>query len=377
MIKNSKGAVFITVMVVAMLLTFIAVTSSNMLLQDVHMVQHLKKTTIAQNIAEAGINDALATLIQNGFAAKDTNFPLSDNNFGGGSYVVTVSEVNSRVLLTSTGTFSGASRVVSVEVEDNTATALNYMMATGTNLRLRAFFLGLADVNGDLNANNNITLRAQALALVDIDPCGNGCCDGSVSAGNSIFKSTGFLGFIQIAGSETEGAAAVTFPQFNYTYYESQATGSGDYYAGDTDFGSIGNTTNLNPGNGIIYVNGTASLYGTVNLNGGIVADKIEVRGTFNQIKSGNKNVVIAKGTDIKMFNRMEVEEAIVYAARDFEVLTAGAYVAVTGSLLAARNIQIWNLISYVTYNHKLLSPEGLLGAGGEEEPFRVISWNK
>ena len=376
MIKNSKGAVFITVMVISMLLTFIAVTASNMLLQDVHMIQHLKKTTIAQNIAEAGINDALATLIQNGFAAKDTDFPLSDNNFGGGSYVVTVSEVGSRVLLTSVGTFDGVSRTVSVEVEDNTATALYYMMATGTDLRLRAFFLGLADVNGDLNANNSITLRAQALALIDIDPCGNGCCDGSISAGNKIFKTTGFLGFIQIAGSETEGSAAVTFPQFDYASYQIQADASGDYYAGDTDFGSVGNTTALNPGNVIVYVDGTATFYGTINLSGGIVADKIVVRGQLNQIKSGNKNIIIAKDTDIEVRYRLEAEEAIVYAARDFKVLTAGAYVTVTGSLLAARNIHIWNLISFITYNHKLQSPAGLLGAGGEEEPFRVVSWN-
>ncbi|MBL7155558.1 MAG: pilus assembly PilX N-terminal domain-containing protein [Candidatus Omnitrophica bacterium] len=390
MIKNTKGAIFITVIVISMLMVLIGVSASNMLLQDVHMVRHLKKSTTAQYIAEAGINDGLATLVQNGFMAKDTYFPLVDNTFGGGGYNVTVTESGGRVLLTSVGAFDGISRTVAVEVKDNTATALFYMMAAGTDLRLRAFFLGLADVNGDLHANNDVRLRAQAIALIDVDPCGYGCCDGSVSAVNRVFQSTGWGGSIQIAGSVTQGSdvgvdvAPVLFPQFNYAYYQTQAIASGDYYNGDTTFGSVGTTTNLTPGNGIVYVNGTATLQGTVNLNGGIVADKILIRGRLNQIKTGNKNVVIAKGSDdgstqgdIYIYYRLEVEEAVVYAVRDFRVVAAFSRVTVTGSLLAARNIRIWDLLSHITYNHKLLSPDGLLGPGGEEEPFRVVSWNR
>ncbi|NQU95411.1 MAG: pilus assembly PilX N-terminal domain-containing protein [Candidatus Omnitrophica bacterium] len=386
MIKNKKGAIFITVMVISMLMILVGVSASNMLMQDVHMVKYLKKSTTAQYIAEAGINDGLATLVQNGFAAKDTDFPLIDNTFGGGGYNVTVSEVGGRVLLTSVGTFESISRTVAAEVKDNTATALLYMMASGTDLRLRAFFLGLADINGDLHANNDLRLKAQALALIDIDPCGATCCDGNISACNRIFQATGFLGFINVAGSTTEGitVAPVSFPQFDYAYYVVQAVASGDYYNGDTDFGSVGTTTDLTPGNGIVYVNGTANLFGTVNLNGGIVADKINVRGRLNQIKTGSKNVIIAKGSDtggtegdISIFFRLDVEEAVVFAARDFKVVAAFSTVVVTGSLLGRRNIRIWDLLSSITYNHKLLSPTGILGPNGETEPFTVVSWNK
>ena len=379
MMINKKGAIFITVMLISMLLIFIAVSASNMLLQDVHMIKHLKRSTAAQYIAEAGVNDGLATLINSGFAAKDTDFPLVNGSFGGGSYNTTIAEVSGRVLITSVGTYESVSRTVAVEVKDNTASALFYMMAAGNNLRLRAFFLGLADINGDLHANNDVTLRAQALALIDIDPCGAGCCTGKVSAGGDISQSTGFLGYIQIAGSTEEDAGSVLFPQFNYSYYEAQAQASGDYYSGNTTIGSIGSTTNLTPGNGVIYVDGDATLYGTVNLYGGIVADEINIRGQLHQIKSGDKNVIIAKATqgDISVFAEIEAEEAIVYASRDFKVVSAFSRVTVTGSLLASRNIRIWDMLSYVTYNHMLLSPEGLLGPNGEEEPFKVVSWNR
>ena len=386
MIKNAKGAIFITAMVISMLMILVGVSASNMLLQDVHMVKYLKKSTTAQYIAEAGIGAAVTTLTVNGFVAKGTHFPLSDASFGGGSYNVTVTETVGRVLLTSVGTFDGISRTVAAEVKDNTATALYYMMSAGNDLRLRAFFLGLADVNGDLHANNDVRLMAQALSLIDVDACGAGCCDGSVSASNRIFKTIKFLAAINIAGSETEGATAVEFPNFDYAYYKAQAIASADgsYVNGDITIGSAGATTDLTPGNGIMYVDGTATLEGTINLNGGLVADRIIIQGRLNQIKTGTKNVIIAKGSDdgttggdIRIFFRLEAQEAIVYATRDFKVLSAFSHVTVTGSLLAERDIRFWDMVSFITYNHLLLSPDGLLGPNGETEPFKVVSWNR
>ena len=355
-----------------------------MLMQDVHMIRHIGKATKAMYIAEAGISNALATLTQNGFAAKDTFFPLVDNDFGGGSYQVTVSQIGGRVLISSVGTFQGISQTAGLEVKDNTAGALYYMMCSGTNVRLRTFALGLADINGNLHANNNITLYALPLSLMDIGACGGACCDGSVTAVNTITQKEYFWADIRIAGSVTEGAAPVAFPAFNYIYYQQVANAGGDYYNSDHDFGAIGETNDFIPTNGIIYVDGTAKFYGECNLYGGIIADKIEVRGRFNQIKTGNKNVIIAKGSDgggtkgdIQIFYRLNVEEAVVYAARDFDVRSAFSYVTVTGSLLAGRNLQIWDVLSFVTYNHKLLQPDGILGPGGEEGPFLVVSWNR
>ncbi|MFC1576708.1 hypothetical protein ACFL3J_03445, partial [Candidatus Omnitrophota bacterium] len=173
----------------------------------------------------------------------------------------------------------------------------------------------------------------------------------------------------------------IEFPTFYYGYYMAQADDSGDYYSSNTSFGSIGSTTNLSPGNGVIYVDGTATMYGTCNLYGGIVADRIRILGQLNQIKTDTKNVIIAKNGsavgDIEVFGRIDAEEALVFATRDFTTLTAGSYVDVTGTLMAGRNVRAWDFLATVIYNHALLDPEGMLGPGGEEEPFKVVSWNR
>jgi len=364
-----------------MLMVFIGVSASNMLLQDAHMIRRLENNTKAQYAAEAGISDALATLVQNGFSAKDTMFPLSDT-IGDGSYNVTVSESGGRVLLTSVGSVNGVSKTVAAEIKDKVPNALYYMLCGGTDVKFRAFFLGLVDINGDIHANSDVTLRAQALALIDIGPCPAGDCDGSVSAGRKISKSTGALGVINIAGSETEGAPMVAFPEFDYDYYKTLADDSGDYYSGDTTIGSTGSTTSLTPGNGIIYIDGTATLRGDINLTGGLIAEKIEVRGQLNQTKdtSHNTNVIIAKGGgapgDIRIFNELGTEEAVVYATRDFDVVAAFSVVNITGALIAGRNIRVWDAACYVTYNHTILAPAGLMG-DDEDDTISIVAWTR
>ncbi len=376
---NKKGAIFITVMIISMLMIFIAVTASNMLMQDAHMIKHLKYSTQAQYLAESGISEALVTLADNGFAARGAYFPLT-GSLGGGGFEVTIIEDDGRILLSSVGTSGTVSRTVAMEVKDNTPTSLYYMLSAGADMRVRAFFLGLADFNGDIHANNNVRLRAQALALITVDPCDtSGCCDGDVSARNRVFLSEGFFADIRIAGSVLEGDAAplVTFPQFDYAYYRAEAIASGDYYSGNKTW----NNESISPSNGIVYVEGTAYIDGTCDLYGGLVADRIRVEGRLNQHKSGDKNVIIAKGEntigDIDIFYRIDVEEAIVFAQRDFSVQGIGGRVEVTGALIAFRNIAIWNSLSRVTYNHLVLSPLGLLGPEGEDEPLTIISWNR
>lgn len=374
---NTKGVVFITVLIISMLMIFIAVSVSNMLLQDTYMIKRLKYATQAQYLAEAGISEALVTLADNGFASRGSYFPLS-GSLAGGSFNVSIAETGGRFLLSSTGTYGNASKIVAMEIEDNVATALFYMLSAGTDLRVRAFFLGLADFNGDLHANRNARLRAQSLSLITVDPCAaSSCCNGDVSAGNQVYLSTGLLAEIRIAGNVTNGAPPVTFPQFDYAYYRNEAIASGDYYSGDKTW----TNQNISPSNGIVYVEGTATINGTCDLYGGLVASRIRVVGRLNQHKSGDKNVIIARGDntvgDIEIFYRIKVEEAIVYAQRDFNILGIGGRVEIKGVLTALRNVAIWNALTYVTYDHLALRPEGLLGPTGGDEPLTIVSWNR
>ncbi|MFH1380591.1 MAG: hypothetical protein ABIH57_00265, partial [Candidatus Omnitrophota bacterium] len=131
----------------------------------------------------------------------------------------------------------------------------------------------------------------------------------------------------------------------------------------------------LTPANGLLYVEGTATFRGTCNLNGGIVADKIVGRGQLHQNKTGTRNVIITRSDDIEVMYGITAEEALVYSGRDFKALGAGAMIEVAGTLIAARYLKIWDLFTFVTYNHRVLYPDGMIvGAGGV--PFEVVSWN-
>ncbi len=368
MIKNSKGTIFTIVLVMSLLMILIAVSASNMLMQDVHMVKHLKRATQAQYIAEAGISAALATLVQLGFTAKDTpgNFPQTD--LGEGTYDVTVTQSGGRVLLSSVGTVSGTSRTVAVEVKDDTPTSLYYMMSSGSDLTLRALLFGWADINGNMHANGKMRLQTLFLGWIDINTCGSTCCDGSISACDTITTT----GNVNYAGSKIEGAAAVTFPNFDYTFYKDLAIASGDYHGGDVTF----TDETLSPANGIVYVEGMARFRGVCHINGGIVADRIWVMGELHQHKSGNRNVMISRTMDIRIFHRLETEEALIYSGRDFRVFNVGSAVNVTGILIAARYLRMWDALTYITYNHKLIYPDGLIiGSGGV--PIESVSWNR
>lgn len=378
-LKSAKGTIFITVVIMVGLIGLISAAFSNMILQDMNMIKHLRYSGNAQLLAEGGISDAMGTLVRLGFTARTNAANFPQRNLGGGTYDVTVTSSGSRVLLTSVGTYRGVSRTVSCEIRDLTPTALYYMMSAGGELRFRAFALSLVDINGDLHANSDVRLSAKALALVTVDPCADpsGCCDGDVSASNRIYITEGLLGYVQVAGSQTEGADLVIFPNYDFAYYKALAQASGDYYSGDADIGTIGTTTTLTPANEMIYVEDTAYIYGTVNITGGLVADRIRVIGRLVQHKgTTNRNVILTRTNDMEIFYRLNVEEAVVYAARDFSVLSAGSYVEVTGALLAGRNIKAWDFLTYIIYNHRLIYSDGLvLGSGGFV--IELVNWTR
>jgi len=370
-VKKVRGAVFITVMVISMLMIFLAVSVSNMILQDAYTIKRLKLSTQAQYLAEAGISDALGTLVRLGFSAKDNPLNFTQQNLGGGTYDVTVIQNAGRVLLSSLGVVDGVEKTVSLEVKDSTPTSLYYMLSSGSDFTLRAFLLGWADINGDIHSNGNMLLHALWAGWIDIDVCAVACL-GDVSACGLVTENEGWAGNISYSGSLTNGAPPVTFPNFDYDYYKNLAIASGDYYAGDVVF----DNQDLTPGNGIIYVEGTARFRNVCNLNGGIVANRILVLGELHQHKTGTKNIIVSRNLDIRLTYRLETEEALVYSGRDFRAFGVGGIVNITGVLIAARYLRIGNALTHITYNHKIIYPDGLIiGAGGS--PTEVVSWNR
>jgi len=425
-VKNVKGTVFLTVLMMSAVAIFIAACLCNILLQDTHMINHLKYSMQAQYLAEAGINHALMyiDLRINGFAILGPSTfsltPPSGSDLGG-TYTVTTGKNadSSRVFLQSVGTVRGVSRTVIAEIKDLSPTAFGHTMSAGNNLRIDAAIASVA-LNGSIHANNRIDLQT-TIASMEVTETATATNDyvylsiwqGIWSSFPITINGTDYeppsdwptwthypetLG--NDTGEEAFCAPAVTFPVLDYTYYARLAMGSDevdtsddDYYSGDQIFDTASDDDALSPANGIIYVEGTATFYGASTLNGGIIADAIEIknritgwhwvfifylpiieRGELNQVSSShNRNVVISRTGDLGVEGTMTTNTALVFAGHDFESLNALCQLNIRGLFLASSNLNTLDFVAGLTY---IYSPI-LLDRGPSDIWIEVVSWVK
>jgi hypothetical protein len=342
----------------------------NMMKQSVALIQRSKLNEQALYVAEAGINHALARIRDEGFDARED----FQGNLDTGTYSVTYSDLAGRYMIDSVGAVSGITKTVSVELDPLTPTALEFASGAGNSI---AIFSSVANasITGNIHANGNVFLSSWFF-FTSLNITGDVSAAGIVKLGFQYEVTDWFDIRVYINGVQgesatvTEDAKAITFPSFNYDLYRQEADDGGDYYEGDQIFD--GDT--LSPANGIVFVDGNATFRGLCTLNGGIVADSITIEGTLDQNLSGERNVIIARITDINLYGRLDAEEALIYAARDIASLQANAEIEVSGIMLARRNINMWNYKTFIDYNHINTYPSDM-----EEEPegipFRIVGW--
>ncbi|MFQ5952877.1 MAG: hypothetical protein ACE5JK_05685 [Candidatus Omnitrophota bacterium] len=372
LIKNQKGVALVVVMAFVVLLVSSIIFLGNMLQQDVQLITKVKSKAQARYMAEAGINHAMAKLKLDGFSSR-ANF---NGTMDTGSYKVTFTESGGRHVVTSEGTVGGITESATIEAEDLTPSALYYVAGAGNNVWINSF-IAAAAITGDVHANSNVNLSSGFL-ISWLTITGDVSASNEVWLGNRHNESDWFDSHVVINGVAgesavvTEGADVIFFPNFNFKAYEEAAIDSGDYYSTSQIFTGV----TLSPANGIVYVKGGATFEGTCTLNGGIVANRIIVNGTLNQVKSGYRNVIIARKKDIKVSGRLATEEAIVYATRDILATQSGADIDVNGIMMAGRDIYLWNFLTLIDYNYIETNP---IDMGEEEEgqSFGVISWNQ
>jgi hypothetical protein len=369
--RGRKGNVLPIVLIFIGIIAFNTVALSSIMQRDVTLVQRIRNTERARLMAEAGINDALARIVASGFASR-ADFT---NSLDTGSYSVTFSETGGRHIVTSVGTVSGVSETVSAEISDNTPTALNYFSGAGNDVLLKIHTNVNGTITGDIHANNDAYLSVQPHARLDIN--GDVSASGIVQEGNQHYNSDNkdtdlyINGLANDAATIYEGATRITFPVFDFTKYKEAAQDSGDYY--DTD--QIFNAATMSPGNGIVYVDGDATIQGACTLNGGLIANNIFITGTLIQVKTGDRNVIAAKAQDIQISGRLEVEEAIVFASQDIWTHENwGAQVFVNGTMLAKRNVSMWNFRTEIDYTHIYIYPVDL---APESSGVWLVSWNE
>jgi hypothetical protein len=380
---GEKGVALVIVMTFVGLMSLSLMFLVVMVRRDMDLVTRITYGDQARFLAEAGINHAFADIKKRGF--------LSRQDFTGtlatGSYSVAYDTIGGRERITSTGTASGVSRVVTAEVRDNTPTAMNYFSGAGNDIKINAL-VARAFIVGDIHANNNVYLKAGPLiARLEID--GDVSATGIVQEGSIYDRQDGFWGAyldrnVYINDDNNDDAVVyenqprITFPTFDYNIYKLAAIDSGDYYSSDTTF----TDATLSPGNGIVYVDGDAEFRGNCVLNGGIIADNILVRNTIfsparlTQNKVLNKNVLIARNGNIRVWGRLTVNEALVFASQDILSVEAAARLEIDGIFLAGRDVNMWNVLTYIEYTYVPLSPDDMAGEDGRDI-FEVVAWTR
>lgn len=373
--KNRKGMVLAMVLGFLALMVLSVLPLSSMVQQDARLIERVREKEQARFMAEAGINHALSNIQNDGFAARADFSGVLDI----GSYSVVFSQVGARHLIISTGTVNGISQTVSAEIADNTPTALDYFSGAGNDIRINSL-VSDANIVGDIHANNNVYLKAGPFfALLTI--VGDVSATGIVKEGtkyntgswdwmdNNVFIN----GANDDAATVYEGENRITFPSLDYlkASYRQAAIDSGDYYGSNQVF----NSASLSPGNGVVYVDGNAVFVGSCTLSGGIIADDISITNTLSQSKAGDKNVILATDGDIKIRGRLFVDEALVYASQDIKSIQAFAEIDINGTMLAGRDIRMWNVWTLINYNYVSMMPEDLMGPDGENS-FNLVSWN-
>ncbi|MFH1665934.1 MAG: hypothetical protein ABIA77_07310 [Candidatus Omnitrophota bacterium] len=373
---SKKGIVLVLVMAMTLLVTSSTVFFASILKQSMELIEHAKYSEQARNVAEAGINYALAKIRDEGIAFIRSDFSGSMDT---GSYAVTYSEEGGRILVSSVGTVGPVSRTVTAEVKDFFPSALTKIFGAANNVNLRAIGQSQMALTGDIHANNDIILQSSG-----VQPSIK--VTGTVSATNMVMegvkynasdgqdKTVYINGVNNDQGTVTEGAPRITFPVFDFETFKAEAIDSGSYYSGDTTF----NGADLSPASGIVYVDGVVTIEGNCTVAGGIVGDTINIEGTLRQVKSGDRNIVIAKAGDIEIHGKLIAEEALVYAKRDITVRHKFAELEITGILTAERDILAKDVQSDITYIYKLTYPTGMQGIDEDGNPVTgLVSWNK
>lgn len=366
-LRNVKGTVFVISMVISMLMILIAVSASNMLLQDVHMIKRLKRSAQAKYLAEAGLSEAFATLA----ASSTWSASSGSGTLGSGGYSYTISQVATRWLVISTGTVSGVSRTVSAEVKNLYPASMTNALAASNDIDIKSVQADVT-IKGDLHANNSCMLREQGPStLISVQAYGD--ATGKITACNTLLTS----GNVSIADMANSGGGKPpqTLPSFDFGYFKSVAQSSGEYYSSDTTFDDqdhplTGGTA------GITFVNGTATFKGTNAITGGFVATndiKLNNNNTITQVHdAGNRFPIFMCQNSMKLYGAFSsIEDNIVYAQNDVKIQTTGGTSSTVGTVLAGNSFTTnANNVLIFTYG-AVVAPE-VIPSGME-----VVSWNR
>ena len=370
-LKNAKGTIFIIALVTSMLMILVAVGASNMLLQDSYMIKRLRRSQQARYIAEAGLSEAVSFLL--GTASTGWSAGGGGASFAEGAYAYVISQIAGRWLVESTGTVQGVSKVASMELENLTQPALQFALATGGDVSIKAVS-GSITVLGDIHANGDMLLKEQGSPTtlrvqVSAPATGRATSVGTYSAS---------MGNVTVDDAINSGGGrpAVPMPVVDFASLRAAAQATGTYYPAGQAFNN--GVPSLNGGAaGIVFVDGAASFTGANTITGGFVADGDITMNNGNSISqihdaTNNYPIFMSNGALMKLYGNFNtIQGNLVFATNLIKIRTPGGGSQVLGCVIAGGDLDVVanadTTLTYFQVIAPLVLPEGI----------DITSWNR
>ncbi|MBI2095022.1 MAG: hypothetical protein HYT89_02515 [Candidatus Omnitrophica bacterium] len=375
---GKQGTIFLSAMISALLMAIVGGSIYRLSSQDMHYVAQLKKSLQAQQLAEAGLSEALNTL-KDDWNQKDSAGAFPETDLGAGSYDADIVQSSGRVLISSVGAVDGTTRTATAEVSGpSSSSVLDYAIAAGGNAVIDSGTgQSPGSIVGDIYSGGNAVLDGPSSGGVL-------AITGGVDAGGSIDSSSS----VTISGASTPDHEEVAFPTVDMAYYQNIATVNGNYTDGNRTYN---NTSPIpsDPAGGVIYVSGNITIQGTQSTTACLVAGgnitinksgsaypcvtinapdsmpAVVTQGNFTYSSTGNGGAYLTIN-------------GVSYSGGNF-TFTSGNHdnLTLAGSLLAQGNIVIsptsYNQIS-VSYGSETLN--GFSSSSGSDE-MEILSYNR
>lgn len=318
---SKDGTALVTVMLLSTILLITAVSLTFLTGDATFKARKTHDLSYALAIAEAGVADVIQRMSTNYYYWIEKTV---SNSFYGGSYVAKTSfDTNTgHVIIRSRGSINNVERITVLELLGTLWDLYNSVLGTdgaiiaGGSITLST---SACTINGSIMANGNI-----------IKGTGNPTVNGDIIAVGSV--SPGF------AGSNTvySGAAPVIVPTYNLQEWYVLATNGGLYFKGNQKFAGV----SLNPGNGVVYVDGNVEVVNRSSLKGTlVVTGTITVNNRFDHSPFNTNWPALLAGIDIYLNNRNNYY-GIIWAGNNIYSKNRRY---VYGALIAKNNVYVEN----------------------------------
>jgi hypothetical protein len=365
---GQEGTIFLATMVSMLIMTMVGGYIFQGSSQDTHLIVEMKRSLQAQQLAEAGLARALSTLATSWSGGCTT----SNIALGAGTYSTSRTLSGGRYLVSSTGTVAGISRTVTAEVTAPVTSAFNYALAAGSELEFGLVGQSSLTTTGDIYAGEEVELNANAAtSAITV-----GAID---SVGSIEISGSGTI----TTGTQTTNASQVTFPTFDFSYYQTIAQSTGTYYSTNKTFNTVNSIPS--PTGRVVFVNGNVTISASQSTTATIVATgSITISGGTTTVSSPSTQPALLTRTGTITISGTGASNpanlttsGLVYSGNNFTITGNHHTVTINGLIVALGEIEgefTGSAQNTITVNYA--NPGSLFGASGSSSSASIRSYN-